>query len=560
MIDPFDAALSEFIDTLPEDPDLARRLLAENAPFTGRGDLPEFAELATMLRAVPAHEPRPEWVAESKARLMSAPLLPPEKRGFTWLGTMFLPFSQLSFPSISLPRLRMPSPVFARAAMALVLIGTLASVAYRRAGQSPILQVTTGRAPVENAQQAIAATQEQVSRLADSNQSQVAGAEIQGTPRDVVLLSQQIDLADLAIANAPPADQPRLRSELQSAVRAVRFDGLLEGITNGTTLQVSGVAVQADPSLVRQVRVGQPVSLLVTVNGNGKLQAVQATPAAPSAPPSSPAPSSPPSPPPSAPSTPPLAPPSPAPNGGTAPLTSSANTSAVVESASTTASPSDAPDVAPSVAAPSSNDASPGRSKKWHDDGGGSGSTGARSGSTNAVSSTGNGLAPAPPPAIASVTTPNSPAPATNSPGSTSVSVTTSGPSGDKGSNGKAGSGSVTSAVAGATTGSSPASVTVSSSGSSGGGSASVQTSNSSQSSGSSSQSSSSSSHTVSVSASSNSSPSSSGQQSSSSQSDQSSAHTGGQSAQVSRALAALQTVVSSAESHHKASDKKNRR
>jgi len=252
MIDPFDAALSEFIDTLPEDPYVARQLLEENAPFTGRGDLPEFAELATMLRAVPAHQPRAEWAAASKARLMAAPLLPPEKRGFTWLGTMFLPFSQLSFPSISLPRLSMPSPVFARAVMAMVLIATLASVSHKRAGQNPILQITSDQAPVQDAQQAIAATLEQVARLAES-QSQVAGVEVRGTPRDVVLLSQQIDLADLAIDKAPAAEQPRLRAQLQGAVRAVRFDGLLEGITNGNTLQVSGVAVQADPSLVQQL-------------------------------------------------------------------------------------------------------------------------------------------------------------------------------------------------------------------------------------------------------------------------------------------------------------------
>ena len=252
MIDPFDAALSEFIDTLPEDPYVARQLLEENAPFTGRGDLPEFAELATMLRAVPAHQPRAEWAAASKARLMAAPLLPPEKRGFTWLGTMFLPFSQLSFPSISLPRLSMPSPVFARSAMALMLIAALASVAHNRAGQNPILEITSDQAPVQDAQQAIAATLEQVARLAES-QSQVAGVEVRGTPRDVVLLSQQIDLADLAIDKAPAAEQPRLRAQLQGAVRAVRFDGLLEGITNGNTLQVSGVAVQADPSLVQQL-------------------------------------------------------------------------------------------------------------------------------------------------------------------------------------------------------------------------------------------------------------------------------------------------------------------
>ena len=51
MIDPFDAALSEFIDSLPEEPILARRLLEEAAPFSGRGDLPELAELATAMRS-----------------------------------------------------------------------------------------------------------------------------------------------------------------------------------------------------------------------------------------------------------------------------------------------------------------------------------------------------------------------------------------------------------------------------------------------------------------------------------------------------------------------------
>ena len=83
MIDPFDAALSEFIDTLPEGAIAAQELLEASAPFTGQGDLPALAELATTLRSVPAHQPRPEWVAASKARLIAAPVLPVEKRGFT---------------------------------------------------------------------------------------------------------------------------------------------------------------------------------------------------------------------------------------------------------------------------------------------------------------------------------------------------------------------------------------------------------------------------------------------------------------------------------------------
>src|SRR5579883_2222961 len=137
MMDPFDAALSAFIDTLPEDPAGARQLLTESAPFSGQGDLPELAELATMLRAVEPYQARPEWVAASKARLMAAPVLPPEKRGFTWLGSMFLPLTHISFPTISLPRLSVPSPVFARAVMAVVLVGALASVAHNHAGRSP---------------------------------------------------------------------------------------------------------------------------------------------------------------------------------------------------------------------------------------------------------------------------------------------------------------------------------------------------------------------------------------------------------------------------------------
>lgn len=316
MIDPFDAALSAFIDALPEDARAAGQLLSESAPFSGQGDLPELAELATMLRSVPAYEPRPEWMAASKARLMAAPLLPLEKRGFTWLGTMFLPLTQLSFPSLSLPQLSMPSPAFARAAVAFGLILALASVAHNHSARSPILQVTSDQATTDSAAEAIAATQQEMARLAES---QVAGVEVQGTPRDVVLLSKRIDLAELAIEQAPAADQPKLRAQLQSAVRAVRFDGLLEGITNGDTLQVSGVAVQAEPSTTSQLQVGQPVSLLVTVGSNGKLQVVQVTPQTPPAP-AAVDPASSPQPAPS------MAPPPPTTGGGTAPQSSSATT------------------------------------------------------------------------------------------------------------------------------------------------------------------------------------------------------------------------------------------
>jgi hypothetical protein len=330
MIDPFDAALSAFIDTLPEQPEAARQLLDESAPFSGQGDLPALAEFATQLRSVPVLEPRAEWVAASKARLMAAPILPPEKRGFTWLGSMFLPLTQLTFPTISLPRLSMPSPVFARAVMAVVLILALASVARNRSSQNPILQVTGDQAPIENAQQAIDAAEAEVARLA---QTQVAGVEIRGTSRDLVLLSKRIELADLAIDQAPAAEQPRLRAQLQGAVRAVRFDGQLEGVTNGSTLQVSGVAVQADPSTANQLQVGQPVSLLVTVTGRGQLQAVQVNqPAPPSSPPSSsPATSSAPSP----------APPPPNAGGGTAPPTSSSENGTAAGASSTAASSSE---------------------------------------------------------------------------------------------------------------------------------------------------------------------------------------------------------------------------
>src|SRR5207244_3469373 len=115
----------------------------ESAPFSGQGDLPGLAQLATMLRSVEPYQPRPEWVAASRARLMTAPVLPLEKRGFTWLGSMFLPLTQLSFPTISLPRLTMPAPVFARAAVAFALIVALASVARNGAGRNPIVQMTT---------------------------------------------------------------------------------------------------------------------------------------------------------------------------------------------------------------------------------------------------------------------------------------------------------------------------------------------------------------------------------------------------------------------------------
>ncbi len=282
MIDPFDTALSQFIDSLPEDHESAQALLHANAPFSGHGDLPALAELATLLRSVPPPRPNPQWAMAAKARIMAAPVLPPEKRGFTWLGSMFLPLTQLSLPSISLPRLSMPSPVFARAAMAAVLVAALASVAHNRAGTSPIPGVPAGQAPIDSAEQAIADAEAEVARLAGVPQSQVAGVEIQGTPRDVVLLSKRIDLAEEAIDKAPEAMQPKLRSQLQSAVKGVRFDGQLEAVTNGDTLQVSGVAVKADPATVQQLQVGQPISLVVAVSSKGKFEAVQVTPLQPS--------------------------------------------------------------------------------------------------------------------------------------------------------------------------------------------------------------------------------------------------------------------------------------
>lgn len=268
MIDPFDKALSDFIDTLPEDHEAARQLLEEAAPFGGTGDLPELAELATMMRSAEPYEPRAEWMAAAKERLMAAPVLPPEKRGFTWLGSMFLPLTQLSFPS--LPKLAMPTPVYARALVAAALIVTLASMA-RSGGkvQNPLLQVTGDQVPTSEAQQAISQVEQQL-----------VGWGSQGSPRDIVLLSKQLEFADDAIDKAPAADQPTLRSRLQGVVRAVRFDGTLEGI-NGGTLLVSGVAIQVDPALTKQLRIGQTVSLEVNVGGNGKLQATQIASTAP---------------------------------------------------------------------------------------------------------------------------------------------------------------------------------------------------------------------------------------------------------------------------------------
>jgi hypothetical protein len=267
MIDPFDLALSDFIDSLPEGPDDARRLLEEAAPFSGQGDLPGLAELATMLRAVPPPEPRPEWMAAAKARLMAAPIAPPEKRGLTWLGTMFLPLTQLSFPS--LPRLSMPAPVLARAVVAAALVVTLGSMATSGSlVRNPLLQVTGQQGPVAEAQQVIAALKQQ---LEGSDES----------PHDIVLLSKQLQLADDAIDQAPPAEQARLRSELQSAVRAVRFDGTLEAVINSSSVLIDGVAVQVDPAAVQELHPGEHVSLQVTVTGSGKLQAVKVTPVAP---------------------------------------------------------------------------------------------------------------------------------------------------------------------------------------------------------------------------------------------------------------------------------------
>src|SRR5207237_8164392 len=138
--------LSEFIDSLPAKRDAAQELLEASAPFTGQGDLPALAELATTLRAVPPYEPRLEWVAASRARLMAAPVLPLEKRGFTWLGSMFLPLTQLkmpALPALALPSLGMPSSMFSRAVMAVVLIVGMTSVLHNRGGASnPIIQIT----------------------------------------------------------------------------------------------------------------------------------------------------------------------------------------------------------------------------------------------------------------------------------------------------------------------------------------------------------------------------------------------------------------------------------
>ncbi|HLY66574.1 MAG TPA: hypothetical protein VKU60_13655, partial [Chloroflexota bacterium] len=208
ILDPFDVALSSFIDNLPDDHQSAHQLLSEAMPFGGRGDLPELAELATMLRSVPSFQPRVEWAAESKARLMAAPWLTDAAQPASWLSRALQPLTQLRLPS--LPRFALPSPMFSPVIAGLVLVLTMASVVQTGRHQTPSVDANVQQAPVSQAEQAIAATEQAISRLVQSPDSQVAGAEIEGSPKDVVLLSRQFELAEEAIDNAPPAAQPRL--------------------------------------------------------------------------------------------------------------------------------------------------------------------------------------------------------------------------------------------------------------------------------------------------------------------------------------------------------------
>ncbi len=279
MIDPFEKALSDFIDTLPEDPADAQGLLDRSAPFQGKGDLPELAEFATLLRAVPAPAPSPEWLAASKARLMAAPILPPEKRsGFTWLGTMFLPLAQLSFPSLR--ALAAPSSPLARAAVAMVVLVAMLSAAYSQSGVSPLLQVTGQQRAADSqvdAERAISLAQLEVTQLTEQRENNVAGAYIKGTPRDVVLLAQYFSAADAAIQNAPADQQARLRSQLQGVTRSIRFDGVVDSVS-GSSASVSGVPVVLDQQTADRVKAGRAVSMVVSVGADGQLHAVDVNP------------------------------------------------------------------------------------------------------------------------------------------------------------------------------------------------------------------------------------------------------------------------------------------
>lgn len=289
IVDPFDAALSDFIDNLPHDPEAAGEWLDRALGTGGRGDLPELVGLATMLRAVGPPQPSTDWIAASKARLTNA-MRQPAYRSLRSEANRLRAVTLSWLHAAALPRFRFPTLMVARAITAFVLILSLTTVTFP-SWWAQHLSILTGHQfggdpGVQDAQQAIAATEQVVMAnfVEQPHESQVADGEIQGEPRDVVLLSKRFAFAQLAIDKAPPAQQPTLRSELGNVVKPVRFQGQLEAVTNGNTMQVSGLAVTADAGMLKSVKVGQPVSLLVTIGDAGKLRAVAVEPAQPGAP------------------------------------------------------------------------------------------------------------------------------------------------------------------------------------------------------------------------------------------------------------------------------------
>ncbi len=283
IVDPFDIALSDFIDNLPQDPEVAGEWF-DHAVGTGSGgDLPELVGLATMLRAVGPPQPSADWMAASKARLTNAIREPAAKPlGHKANRLRALTLSWLH--AAQLPRFRFPTLMAARAITAFVLILSLTTLTFP-SWWAQHLSVYIGRPfgadpGVQDAQQAIAATQQVVmANFEQPHESQATDGEVQGEPRDVVLLSKRFAFAELAIDKAPPAQQPILRSELGSVVKTVRFQGQLEAVTDGNTMQVSGVAVIADAGMLQSVKVGEPVNLLVTIGDSGKLRALAVEPA-----------------------------------------------------------------------------------------------------------------------------------------------------------------------------------------------------------------------------------------------------------------------------------------
>jgi hypothetical protein len=297
IVDPFDAALSDFIDSLPESWQDAQALLDQSQPFRGLGDLPELAEFATSLRAIEPPRPSAEWMAASKARIMAAPVPACPRRGFlTQLRGLLPPLAGLkpSLPFAAMPSLTSPS-LFGRAAVALAVIVSVGSIAYSEHAITPAAPPPDQ--PAADAQQAITLAEREVDLLPRESaapESQVAGVYIKGTPKDVVLLSKYFSDAELAIAKAPPEQQPRLQAKLDSVVNAVRFDGSVDAV-NGNTVSVSGVPVALDPGSAAQLQVGQTVSIVVSVDHGGQLHAVQVAATSPAprqsnAPPRSPSP------------------------------------------------------------------------------------------------------------------------------------------------------------------------------------------------------------------------------------------------------------------------------